>query len=111
LPLRPGRGGEPFDCPFGFAQGCGSGQALGGSEYVTVAELVQTVIDVSGKEIHIQYVDGPGGVHSRNPSASSGRAFDKARSQKLGWEARTLLKEGIAQTHPWIEEQVRESRE
>jgi nucleoside-diphosphate-sugar epimerase len=42
---------------------------LGGSEYVTVAELVQTVIDVSGKEIQIQYVEGPVGVHSRNPSA------------------------------------------
>jgi nucleoside-diphosphate-sugar epimerase len=69
---------------------------------VTVAELVQTVIEVSGKEIQIQYVAGPVGVHSRN--------FQKARSQSLGWEARVSLKEGISQTYPWIEEQVERAR-
>jgi len=31
---------------------------IGSKEYVTVDELVQTVIDVSGKEIHIQHVEG-----------------------------------------------------
>jgi len=72
---------------------------LGGEEYVTVAELVQTVIDVSGKQVGIRYVEGPVGVHSRN--------FSKARSKLLGWEAQTPLCEGIAQTYAWIEEQVR----
>ena len=71
---------------------------VGGEEYVTVAELVQTVIEVSGKEIHVQYVEGPVGVHSRN--------FSKARIRSLGWEAKTSLKEGIARTYAWIEEQV-----
>jgi GDP-D-mannose 3',5'-epimerase len=75
---------------------------LGGSEYVTVAELVQTVIDVSGKEISTEYVDGPVGVHSRN--------FDKARSRSLGWEAKVSLEEGIGRTYPWIEEQVCQAR-
>ena len=56
-----------------------SGQALGGSEYVTVAELVQTVIAVSGKEIGIEYVEGPVGVHSRNPSTLR-QAQDRLRS-------------------------------
>jgi len=76
---------------------------LGGSEYVTVAELVQTVIEVSGKDIRIQYVEGPVGVHSRN--------FSKERSRLLGWEAKTPLKEGIARTYAWIEEQVKKLRE
>ncbi|MGC9397164.1 MAG: NAD-dependent epimerase/dehydratase family protein, partial [Anaerolineae bacterium] len=49
---------------------------LGGEEYVTVAELVQTVIDVSGKQVGIRYVEGPVGVQSRN--------FSKARSRLLG---------------------------
>ena len=75
---------------------------LGGNEYVTVAELVQTVIEVSGKEIQIQYVEGPVGVHSRN--------FQKARSESLGWEAKVSLKEGIGQTYPWVEEQVKKVR-
>jgi nucleoside-diphosphate-sugar epimerase len=75
---------------------------LGGSEYVTVAELVQTVIDVSGKEVGIEYVEGPVGVHSRN--------FDKSRSRLLGWEAGTSLKEGIAETYAWIAEQVEKAK-
>ena len=73
---------------------------LGGEEYVTVAELVQTVIDVSGKEVGIRYVEGPVGVHSRN--------FSKERSKLLGWQAQTPLREGIAQTYAWVEAQVRQ---
>jgi len=72
---------------------------IGGEEYVTVAELVQMVIDVSGKDIHIEYVEGPVGVHSRN--------FSKERIKSLGWEAKVSLKEGIARTYPWIAAQVK----
>ncbi len=72
---------------------------IGGEEYVTVAELVQTVIDVSGKDIRIEYVEGPVGVHSRN--------FSKERIKSLGWAAKVPLQEGIARTYRWIEEQVK----
>ena len=75
---------------------------IGGEEYVTVAELVQTVIDVSGKDIRIEYVEGPVGVHSRN--------FGKERIKSLGWEAKVPLKEGTAWTYRWIEEQVKVSK-
>lgn len=71
---------------------------IGGEEYVTVEELVKTVIEVSGKEIHVRYVEGPVGVHSRN--------FSKERIKSLGWEARIPLKEGISRTYAWIEKQV-----
>ena len=74
---------------------------IGGEEYVTVDELVRTVIEVSGKKIHVKYVPGPVGVHARN--------FSKARIKSLGWEAKVSLKEGIARTYRWIEEQVRMS--
>ena len=72
---------------------------LGGEEYVTVEELAKIVIAVSGKKIRIQHVEGPVGVHSRN--------FSKARSHLLGWDAKVTLREGIARTYSWIEEQVR----
>jgi nucleoside-diphosphate-sugar epimerase len=72
---------------------------IGTDEYVTVNELVQTVIDVSGKEIHVQHVEGPVGVQARN--------FDKSRIKALGWEATTRLNEGIARTYAWIEAQVK----
>ncbi len=71
---------------------------LGGDTYVTVAELVQTVIDVSGKDVSIRYVEGPVGVQARN--------FTKDRSRTLGWEAKTTLREGIEKTYPWVAAQV-----
>ena len=75
---------------------------IGGDEYVTVDELVQTVIDASGKEIYVEHVEGPVGVQARN--------FDKSRVKSLGWEAETSLGEGIGHTYAWIEEQVRDLR-
>jgi nucleoside-diphosphate-sugar epimerase len=71
---------------------------IGGEEYVTVAELVKTVIEVSGKRIKVKYVPGPVGVQARN--------FSKERIKSLGWEARVSLREGIARTYRWIEKQV-----
>jgi len=73
---------------------------IGSEEHVTVDELAQTVIEVSGKEVHVRHVEGPVGVQARN--------FSKARIRSLGWEARTSLKTGIAKTYRWIEEQVEE---
>jgi len=67
-----------------------------------VAELVETVIEVSGKRLKVKYVPGPAGVYARN--------FSKAAIKSLGWEAKYSLKEGIARTYPWIEEQVRNDR-
>jgi nucleoside-diphosphate-sugar epimerase len=75
---------------------------IGSSEYVTVDQLVDTVIEVSGKKIRKKYVEGPVGVQARN--------FSKARINSLGWRAKVSLKEGIGYTYPWIEEQVRKSQ-
>jgi len=75
---------------------------IGCPEYISVDELVATVIGVSGKEIHVKHVDGPVGVHSRN--------FSNARIYSLGWRAKVFLKEGIGHTYPWIEAQVRAQR-
>jgi nucleoside-diphosphate-sugar epimerase len=72
---------------------------IGGDEYVTVDELVETVIAASGKEIEIEHVEGPVGVHARN--------FDKSKIKSLGWEAETSLRQGIAETYAWIEAQVK----
>ena len=75
---------------------------IGCPQYVTVDELVQTVAEVSGKHIQINHVAGPVGVQSRN--------FSNARIYSLGWQARYYLKDGIAQTYPWIAAQVRKAR-
>ncbi len=71
---------------------------LGSPQYVTVDELVATVATVAGLEVDVRHVDGPVGVRARN--------FSTERARSLGWSARTSLTEGIAQTYPWVAEQV-----
>ena len=71
---------------------------IGCPQYVTVDELVHTVAEVAGKKISIKHVSGPVGVQSRN--------FSNARIESLGWQAKYFLKDGIAQTYPWIASQV-----
>ena len=56
------------------------------------------VAEIAGKQINIKHIDGPVGVQSRN--------FSNERIYSIGWQASYYLKDGIAQTYPWIEEQV-----
>lgn len=72
---------------------------IGSPQYVTVNELVAVVAEVSGKKIYTKHVDGPVGVHSRN--------FSNERIYSTGWKAKYSLNDGIAETYPWIEEQVK----
>jgi GDP-D-mannose 3',5'-epimerase len=73
---------------------------IGSPEYVSVRELVDTVIAHSGKNISVRYVPGPVGVQSRN--------FSNARIYALGWQAKTSLRDGTGVTYRWIEQQVRD---
>ena len=75
---------------------------IGTSEYVTIDELVDEIIEISGKKLAKKYVEGPVGVQSRN--------FSKERILSLGWEPKVNLKEGLARTYRWIEGQVRKAR-
>jgi GDP-D-mannose 3',5'-epimerase len=71
---------------------------IGNPEYVTVDELVRTVVAVSGKRITIRHVDGPVGVHSRN--------FSNGRIELLSWRPEWPLRRGIKKTYSWIANQV-----
>ncbi|HEU5261219.1 MAG TPA: NAD-dependent epimerase/dehydratase family protein [Gemmatimonadales bacterium] len=75
---------------------------IGSPEYVSVAQLVQTVALVAGKSIRIKYVEGPVGVQSRN--------FSNARIYSIGWRPRYSLKDGVARTYPWVHAQVQARR-
>jgi len=72
---------------------------IGSPEYVSVRELVDTVIELSGKQVGVRYVPGPVGVQSRN--------FSNDRIYSLGWKAQTSLRDGIGVTYRWIDQQVR----
>lgn len=68
-------------------------------EYVTVNEVVDMVIAVSGKDIQKKHVEGNVGVQSRD--------FCHARIKGLGWEPKMSLREGIGHVYRWIEEMVK----
>jgi len=75
---------------------------IGCPQYVTVDELAETIVRISGKKIHVQHVEGPVGVQSRN--------FSNARIYSIGWKSKFSLEDGIRLTYPWIEEQVNQAR-
>ena len=75
---------------------------IGLPEYVTVDELARVVAEVAGKNIEVKHIEGPVGVQSRN--------FSNQKIESTGWRARWSLKDGIAKTYPWIEEQVKASK-
>ena len=75
---------------------------IGCPQYVTVDELVAAVAEISGKKIKIKHVPGPVGVQSRN--------FSNERIYTLGWRAKVLIDDGIRQTYPWVEAQVRKTQ-
>lgn len=77
---------------------------LGRDELVTIDELAQLVIDVSGKrDITLRHVPGPEGVRGRNS--------DNTRLREvLGWEPTTSLQDGLEPTYRWIEKMVATQR-
>lgn len=74
---------------------------LGTDEMVTINHLVELVAELAGKRIRkLHNPDGPQGVRGRNSDNSLLRSV-------LGWEPAITLREGLAETYPWIAGQVR----
>jgi GDP-D-mannose 3',5'-epimerase len=72
---------------------------LGTDRMVTINELAEMVIRISGKTLDIEHVDGPQGVRGRNSDNTILR-------ETLGWEPEISLEEGLVGTYRWIEKQV-----
>lgn len=72
---------------------------LGTDRMVTINDLAEIIIGVSGKSLGIEHVDGPQGVRGRNSDNTTLRAT-------LGWEPQISLEEGLVGTYRWIEKQV-----
>jgi len=83
---------------------------IGSEEKVSINELAQKVIKISGKNISIKNLHGqeffdkynfkcPLGVNGRN---SDNRLF----KEKMGWEPSFSLDEGLLQTYNWISSQL-----
>ncbi|MCF7908412.1 MAG: NAD-dependent epimerase/dehydratase family protein [Candidatus Omnitrophica bacterium] len=73
---------------------------VGSDELVTIDELTDMVIRISGKKIMKEYdISKPQGVRGRN---SDNTLIKKI----LGWAPSTRLEEGLKKTYPWIEQQI-----
>jgi nucleoside-diphosphate-sugar epimerase len=73
---------------------------IGSDEEISIKDFTQMIIDISGKSLEIEYVDGAIGVNSRNS--------DNTKAEKeLGFTPKISLKDGMVRTYQWIEEQVK----
>ncbi len=73
---------------------------LGSSELVTINQLVDIAEDLAGVKLERKYnLSAPKGVNGRNS--------DNTLIQKyLGWEPSIKLRDGLARTMAWIEQQM-----
>jgi len=72
---------------------------IGSEEMVSINQLAQMVIDISGKKLTIKNISGPEGVRGRNSDNTLIR-------NKLGWDYKQPLKTGLEITYQWIFDQV-----
>lgn len=77
---------------------------IGSDRLVTIDELADIIIAISGKRISKEYdLSAPQGVRGRNADISLAKNI-------LGWEPKVSLEEGLAKTYKWIEKQRRNER-
>ena len=72
---------------------------IGSEEMVSINELVEIVSNIANKKIAIKHIDGPLGVRGRNSD-------NTLINEKLNWNYKMELKEGLAITYNWIQSQI-----
>lgn len=76
---------------------------IGSDEMVTINQLLQIVVNESGKDITVKHIPGPLGVRGRNSD-------NNLIKEKLGWAPNYKLKDGMIKTYHWIKEQYEASK-
>lgn len=71
---------------------------IGSEEMISINDLAQMAIDISGKSIKIKNIDGPVGVRCRN---SNNELIRKV----LNWNPKFSLRQGMELTYNWIKSQ------
>jgi len=72
---------------------------IGSDEMVTINQLAEMAIEISGKRLSIRHIDGPLGVRGRNSD-------NRLIRQALAWSPSTPLRAGMIKTYEWIAAQV-----
>lgn len=77
---------------------------LGSEEKISLNDFAKLIIQISGKKLIIKNVEGPVGVNGRTSD-------NTLASNKLQWQPKFSLKEGITQTFNWVNTQVKSLHE
>ena len=77
---------------------------IGSEEMITISDLADRIIRISGKHLTKSFIDGPVGVTGRNSD-------NRLIQDKLGWAPSQSLHEGLVKTYSWVSQQVLESTE
>ena len=72
---------------------------IGSEEMVTINQLVDIAAEVAYKKISKNHIEGPLGVRGRNSNNDLIR-------EKLGWDYKMSLKDGVKKTYNWIMSQI-----
>jgi nucleoside-diphosphate-sugar epimerase len=75
---------------------------IGSEAMVSINQLAELIINISGKKLAIRHIAGPLGVRGRN---SDNRLIES----KLGWKPSRSLRAGIEKTYAWVSAQVEQS--
>ena len=72
---------------------------IGSDEMIAIGDLANKIINISGKNLAIRFVDGPRGVVGRNSNN------DLIKSV-LDWSPSQPLQDGLVETYSWIANQI-----
>jgi len=72
---------------------------IGSEHMISINDLANNIIDISGKEIYLKHIDGPQGVRGRN-------SHNKFIEEKLCWKPSQPLYDGLIKTYEWIKNMV-----
>lgn len=76
---------------------------IGSEEMVTINQLADMLMQISGKQLTIRHIPGPQGVRGRN---SDNRLIE----EKLNWKPHLPLQKGLELTYQWIDSQVQKMK-
>jgi nucleoside-diphosphate-sugar epimerase len=77
---------------------------IGSEQLISINDLARTYINLSGKSLGIQHIEGPQGVRGR-------KSDNKLIFEKLGWRPTTSLESGLKATYDWINQQINVAKE
>ncbi|MEM7280733.1 MAG: NAD-dependent epimerase/dehydratase family protein [Pseudomonadota bacterium] len=77
---------------------------IGSEEMVSINDLAKMIMDIAGKSLTLNHIEGPLGVRGRNSD-------NRLIKEKLGWEPQFSLRQGLEQTYPWIVQQLAERQD